>query len=180
MAMISRVIGTTANFISWDPRVFWEVVSFCLSPKCDYCVWKLTKRPFLHWQSLPQLPYMWATGSEGETKKLSLFVVPEPRAVASKGEQLPPPPGTVEPNTSSLWMDLFSLDSVILIMVTCNCLPFSYSRSIFRRHISWQVLKITFRSLPIWKFCGGRIAPDPPTRLLHSALAIMPPPLQKT
>ena len=28
-------------------------------------------------------------------------------------------------------MDLFSLDSVILIIVTCNCLPFSYSRSNF-------------------------------------------------
>lgn len=46
MAMISRVIGTTANFISWDPRVFWEVVLFCLRPKCDYCDWKLTKHPF--------------------------------------------------------------------------------------------------------------------------------------
>ena len=31
----------------------------------------------------------------------------------------------------------------------CNCLPLSYSRSIFRRHISWQVMKITFRSLQI-------------------------------
>ena len=70
----------------------------------------------------------------------------------SKGGSCPPsPPGHVEPDTSSLWMDLFSLDSVILIMVTCNCLPFSYSRSIFRRHISWQVLKIAFRSLQIWK-----------------------------
>ena len=38
----------------------------------------------------------------------------------------------VEPDTLSLWMDLFSLDSVILIIVTCNCLPFSYSRPIFR------------------------------------------------
>ena len=47
------------------------------------------------------------------------------------------PPGPVEPDKSSLWMDLFSLDSVILVIVTCNnCLPFSYSRSIFRRHIS--------------------------------------------
>ena len=31
-------------------------------------------------------------------------------------------------------MDLFSFDSVILVIVNCNCLPFSYSRSIFRRH----------------------------------------------
>ena len=38
------------------------------------------------------------------------------------------PPGSVEPDKSSLWMDLFSLDSVILIVVTCNyyCLPFSF------------------------------------------------------
>ena len=58
-------------------------------------------------------------------------------------------------------MDLFSLDSVILIIVTCNCLPFLYSKSIFRWHISWQVLKIAFGSLQIlW----GRIPPGPPTR----------------
>ena len=44
----------------------------------------------------------------------------------------------------SLWMDLLSLDSVALIIVTCNCLPFSYSMSIFRRHNSRQVLKIAF------------------------------------
>ena len=58
------------------------------------------------------------------------------------------PPGPIEPDTSSLWMDLFSLDSVTLIIVTCNCLPFSNSRSTFRRHIPWQVLKIAFRSTP--------------------------------
>ena len=37
------------------------------------------------------------------------------------------PLAPVELDTSSLWMDLFSLDSVILIIVTCNCFPFSYS-----------------------------------------------------
>ena len=49
------------------------------------------------------------------------------RTVASggKGSSYPLPPGPVELDTSSLWMDLFSLDSVILISVTCNCLPFS-------------------------------------------------------
>ena len=31
-------------------------------------------------------------------------------------------PGPIEPEKSSLWMDLLSLDSV----VTCNCLPFSW------------------------------------------------------
>ena len=43
------------------------------------------------------------------------------------------PPGPVEPDKSSLWIedfhyskDLFSLDSVILIVVTCSCLPFSW------------------------------------------------------
>ena len=42
-----------------------------------------------------------------------------PIAVASGrlGEQLP--------DKSSLWMDMFSLDSVILIVVTCNCLPWA-------------------------------------------------------
>ena len=49
----------------------------------------------------------------------------------------------------SLWMDLLSLGSVVLIIVTCNCLPFSYSMSIFRRHISRKVLKIAFQSLQI-------------------------------
>ena len=53
------------------------------------------------------------------------------RAVASGGQGGSCRPGPVEPDKSSLWMDLFSLDSVILIIVTCNCLPFSYSRSNF-------------------------------------------------
>ena len=42
------------------------------------------------------------------------------------------PPGPVEPNKSSLWIEdfslskgLFSLNSVILIVVTCSCLSFS-------------------------------------------------------
>ena len=34
-------------------------------------------------------------------------------------------PGPVDPDTASLWMDLFSLDSVIFIIVTCICFPFS-------------------------------------------------------
>ena len=75
-------------------------------------------------------------------------------------------------------MELSSLESVIsviLIIVTCNCLPFSYSRSIFRTHLSWQVLKIAFRSLQIWEFSGGGDAPDLPTRLVPSVLAIMAP-----
>ena len=37
-------------------------------------------------------------------------------------------PGTVEADKSSLWMDLFPLDSVILIVVTCICFQFSRGR----------------------------------------------------
>ena len=88
--------------------------------------------------------------------------------------------GVLRPDTSSLWMELFSLDSVILIIVTCNCLPFSGSRSIFRRHVSWQVLKIAFRSLQTWKFSGGGHPETPPTRLVPSALAIMRPRYKKS
>ena len=72
-------------------------------------------------------------------------------------------------------MELFSLDSVISIIVTCNCLPFSGSRSIFRRHVSWQVLKIAFRGPQTWNFSGGGHPETPPTRLVPSALAIMRP-----
>ena len=46
--------------------------------------------------------------------------------VGGGGKRAAALPGPIEPDKSSLWMDLFSLDSVILIMVTCNCLPFSY------------------------------------------------------
>ena len=52
------------------------------------------------------------------------------------------------------------------------------SRSIFWRHISWQVLKISFRSLQIWKFSGGgylQILLQ--GSCMPSALATMPPPL---
>ena len=83
-----------------------------------------------------------------------------------------------------LWMDLFPLDSVILIIVTCNSLPFSYFGVDFRRHISWQVLKIAFRSLQIWKLSRRGYPQDPSTRLVLWTLAIVPPPppppLQKT
>ena len=106
------------------------------------------------------------------------------RAVASEEARgnscpLPPPlPRPAEPDKSSLLIDLFSLGSVILIIVTSNCLPFSYSGSIFRRHISWQMLKIAFQSLLILKISWGGYPQTPPTRLprlLLSALAIMPP-----
>ena len=46
--------------------------------------------------------------------------------------------GPVELDTSSLWMDFFSLDSVILIKLTGNIVVchFPYATSIFQRHIS--------------------------------------------
>ena len=59
--------------------------------------------------------------------------------------------------------------------MTCNCLPFSGSRSIFRRHISWKMLKRAFQSLQIWKFSWGGYPQLPPTRFVPSALEIVPP-----
>ena len=119
----------------------------------------------------------WATNAL-KNEKLKQWVISlclnqhKDRAVASWGPRgAAAPPGPVEPDASSLWMDLFCLDSVILII--CNYLPFWYSRSIFRRHISWQVLKIEFRSLQIWKFSRGRYPHIP---LQGSSLTIMPPP----
>ena len=57
-------------------------------------------------------------------------------------------------------------------------MPFSYSRSIFWEQISWQVLKIRFQSLQIWKSYGGG---HPQTPLQGSCMyvAIMPPPRHK-
>ena len=47
----------------------------------------------------------------------------------------------------------------------------------FPRHISWQVLKVVFWSIQIWKFSGG----GPPSKAVPSWLAITPPlTLQKT
>ena len=97
----------------------------------------------------------WRENKSGPSKRQSR-TSDEEGGEGGGGKRAAVPCGPVEPDTSvdtsSLWMDLFSLDSVILIIVTYNCLPFSYSRSIFRRQISWQVLKITFRSPQIWKF----------------------------
>ena len=85
----------------------------------------------------------------------------------------PPPPPLTCPQTC--WARHIKLESVILITVTGNCLPFSYSRSIFRRHLSWKVLKIAFRSLQIWEFSGGEYPRPPYKRLVPSALAITAP-----
>ena len=89
-------------------------------------------------------------------------------------------PEPVEPDKSSLWMDLFSLDSVILIIVICYCLPFSSSRS-------WAPVEVYFSETyfmtsaensisepPNLKIFLEEDTPRPPTRLVPSALAIMP------
>ena len=41
-------------------------------------------------------------------------------------------PGPIESGTSSLWMDLYSLDSVSLIIVTCNVCHFHMQAQYFR------------------------------------------------
>ena len=93
------------------------------------------------------------------------------------------PRGPVEPDTLSLWMDLLSLDSVILIIVTCNCLPFSYSRPIFRTHFMTSA-ENSASEPPNLKPFWWRIPPDPLTKFVPSALAISrplpPPPKNKT
>ena len=48
----------------------------------------------------------------------------------------PPPPPDLLSQTNQVRMVLPSLDSVILVIVTCNRLPLSYSRSVFWGHIS--------------------------------------------
>ena len=71
--------------------------------------------------------------------------------------------GLVEPDTSSLWLDLLSLDSVILIIATCSVFFISQGR--FFGDISWQVLKIAFRNPQMWKFSGERY----PQNSLHGS-----------
>ena len=82
------------------------------------------------------------------------------RAVASGGQG----------GTASLWMDLFSLDSVIFIIVTCNCLPFQ-SEPYLMTSAENSVLECKKLNI-FW----GRISPEPPTRLVRSTLEIIPPP----
>ena len=97
------------------------------------------------------------------------------------------PRGPVEPDTLSLWMDLLYLDSVnrsifrthfmtsaensvILVIVTYSCLPFSYWRSIFRTHFMTRA-ENSFSEPPNLKIFQGRIPPDPPTKFVLSTLA---------
>ena len=90
------------------------------------------------------------------------------------------PPGPVEQDTSSLWMGLFCLDSVILVIVTCNLL---FATFIFKVDILETYLMTSAENgvskPPNLNIFWVRIPPDPLTRLVPSALAIMPM-LQKT
>ena len=89
-------------------------------------------------------------------------------------------PGPVEPETSSLWMDLFSLDSVISIdysdlqLFAIFIFEVDFSETYFMTSAENSV-----QEPPNLKISWGRIPPDPPTRLMASAFAKMPP-LQKT
>ena len=73
-----------------------------------------------------------------------------------------PPPGRVEPDISSLWMDLFSLDSVIFVV--------DFSDTYLMTNAENSVLE-----LPNFKIFWGRIPPYPLTRFVPSALEIMSP-----
>ena len=77
------------------------------------------------------------------------------RAVAGEGEEgghftSPPPhaPGRVEPDISSLWMDLFSLDSLIFVV--------DFSDTYLMTNAENSVLE-----LPNFKIFWGRIPPYP-------------------
>ena len=73
------------------------------------------------------------------------------------------PPGRVEPDISSLWKDLFSLDSVIFVV--------DFSDTYLMTNAENSVLEP-----PNFKIFWGRIPPYPLTRLVPSALEIMSPP----
>ena len=72
----------------------------------------------------------------------------------------PPQPGRVEPDISSLWMGLFSLDSVIFVV--------DFSDTYLMTNAENSVLE-----LPNFKIFWGRIPPYALTRLVPSALEIM-------
>ena len=65
------------------------------------------------------------------------------------------------PDTSSLWMEMFSLDLDILIIVSCNnCLPFSSLRLIFQGHLKTSAENSVLEP-PYLKIVWGRIPPHP-------------------
>ena len=70
-----------------------------------------------------------------------------------KGGSCPPPsPGPVEPDKSSLWVDLFSSDSVILVIVTCSNSEFAIfilEDDFSETYIMTSAKKKTFQSLQI-------------------------------
>ena len=109
------------------------------------------------------------------------------------------PLGPIEPDKSILWIeDIHSYSKdfflktrpVILIVVTRSChghkalkrkhLPFhTYSRLIFRRHISYLVLKIAFRSVQIEECSAGGYPPPYKARAFRTRECLAPPPPKK-
>ena len=88
-------------------------------------------------------------------------------------------PGPIESGTSSLWMDLFSLDSVSLIIVTCNIIVCHFHiRGQYFRDISHKKCQKSISEPQNFKAFLGRIPPDPPPprRLVPLALMTMSPP----
>ena len=91
--------------------------------------------------------------------------------------------GKIPPSPWTCWArHIKSVDGVVFFRLSYFgysdlqlFLPFTYSRSIFRRHISWKMLKRAFQSLQIWKFSWGGYPQLPPTRFVPSALEIVPP-----
>ena len=90
------------------------------------------------------------------------------RAVASGGAKgTAVPPGPVEPDKSSLWMDLLSLDWVILIVVTCNyyCLHFHFIFEVdFLETYLMTSVDDSVSEPPNLKIFWGKIPPHPPRR----------------
>ena len=155
--------------------------SFILSKRNDDLI-VMQKAWFESRQSFTSLSIAVRTSTEADTKRSSQVTSAgytsghHVRAVDSGGEGSSCPPGPVKPDKWSLWMDLFSLDSVILTVMTCNCLPFSYSRSIFRETKLMTSAENSVSAPQNLKIFWGRIPADPATRLLLLALSIMPPP----
>ena len=76
----------------------------------------------------------------------------------------------VEPHTSSLWMDLFSLDSVILIIVTCSCAIFIFEADFSETYVMTSAENSVSEPPDLKNFWGG----NPQTPLQGS-----PPPYKK-
>ena len=89
-------------------------------------------------------------------------------AGAREPAALPPPPGPVEPGTLSLWIALFSLHSVIFYFDYSDLQLFAIF--IFEVDFSETYLMTSAENsvLEPPNFLGGRIPPDPLSRLVRA------------